>query len=526
MLVASKVDTPLLKRLKPLQWLMIFAAIFVLILVAGWIASPALSRSVHTRMVAALEKDFDSEVSLKNLTVSIFPAARITGEGLVLRRHGRQDLPPLITIAKFSARANLWGLIGSTVHISEVRLEGLRIEVPPRGSNRDEKSANETEVAKKQKQDFVIDTIVADGTLLRTLPKLSWKDPLEYDIRFLRLHGAGNLQPMTFEATLRNAKPPGDIRSKGQFGPWNREEPGDTPVSGSYEFRNADLAVFKGISGILSSDGSYKGALARIEVDGKTDTPDFTVKVGGNPVHLTTEFHAIVDGTDGDTLLQPVVGHFGKSTVTARGGVVGTRGVKGKTVTLDATVMEGRVEDMLRLAVHSNQPLLIGAIGFKTKIIIPPGDVDVAQKLKLDGAFELRDARFSKLNIQEKVNQLSKRAQGDTSESETGEVASDFAGSFQMDAGVMNFQKLSFRVPGAQISLNGKYGLADKSIDFRGTARLEAKLSQTTTGFKSFLLKALDPFFKKNGAGAEIPIKIQGTKDEPTFGLALGPGKK
>jgi hypothetical protein len=39
--------------------------------------------------------------------------------------------------------------------------------------------------------------------------------------------------------------------------------------------------------------------------------------------------------------------------------------------------------------------------------------------------------------------------------------------------------------------------------------------------WKSLLLKPVDPFFKKNGAGAEIPVKISGTKSAPKFGLDL-----
>jgi hypothetical protein len=35
------------------------------------------------------------------------------------------------------------------------------------------------------------------------------------------------------------------------------------------------------------------------------------------------------------------------------------------------------------------------------------------------------------------------------------------------------------------------------------------------------MLKPVDPFFKKNGAGAEIPVKISGTKSAPKFGLDL-----
>ena len=51
--------------------------------------------------------------------------------------------------------------------------------------------------------------------------------------------------------------------------------------------------------------------------------------------------------------------------------------------------------------------------------------------------------------------------------------------------------------------------------------RMDAKLSQLVTGKKSFLLKAIDPFFSKNGAGTEIPITISGTRDNPTLEFSV-----
>jgi hypothetical protein len=41
------------------------------------------------------------------------------------------------------------------------------------------------------------------------------------------------------------------------------------------------------------------------------------------------------------------------------------------------------------------------------------------------------------------------------------------------------------------------------------------------TGAKSFFMKAVDPFFKGKNGGSEVPIKITGTKDHPSFGLDL-----
>jgi hypothetical protein len=49
-------------------------------------------------------------------------------------------------------------------------------------------------------------------------------------------------------------------------------------------------------------------------------------------VALHTDFHAIVDGTDGDTYLEPVKTRFLHSSFTARGKVIRTRNPKGHDI--------------------------------------------------------------------------------------------------------------------------------------------------------------------------------------------------
>jgi hypothetical protein len=44
------------------------------------------------------------------------------------------------------------------------------------------------------------------------------------------------------------------------------------------------------------------------------------------------------------------------------------------------------------------------------------------------------------------------------------------------------------------------------------------------SGWKSWFLKPIDPFFAKHGAGTELPIRITGTRSEPHFGLAFAGG--
>jgi hypothetical protein len=463
-------------------------------------------------MISALEENFASSLEEKNLEVSIFPHVVIVGEGVVFRLKDRPGMPPLFTIRKLTATANPLGLLAR--HVSTVRLEGLDIHIPPR-----EESAQPQTKSEKKPPRFVIDEIIADGTTLTTIPRDSWKEPLQFEIQHLRLYGGGPADAMKFDAALMNAKPPGEIRSSGTFGPWSRAEPGDTPVSGNYTFRDADLSVFKGIAGKLSSDGNYHGSLGHIEVAGTTDVPDFRLAIAGNPVDLTTQFQAVVDGTDGNTYLKPVNGKFGHTSLTAQGSVEGKKGVQGKTVSLDVVVEEGRLEDMLSLAMKG-KPMMRGAVRFHTKLVIPPGDVDVVEKVMLDGELTMDKAVFSKLDVQEKVNELSHRGEGKPQEpDDENSVASDFKSRFKVVKGVITLSGLSFSVPGVTVDLNGTYGLINREMDFKGTARLVAKVSQTTTGWKSVLLKAVDPIFKRKNVGAEIPLRIKGTPDKPSFGL-------
>jgi hypothetical protein len=282
--------------------------------------------------------------------------------------------------------------------------------------------------------------------------------------------------------------------------------------------------VFKGIAGTLSSTGSYHGVLERIEADGTTDTPDFRLDKVGNPIPLKTSFHAIIDGTSGDTLLQPVKALLGKSSMVLHGGVTGTPGVKGKTVAFDVKIEPAHIEDILRLTVKSQRPVMTGAMHSSAKMEIPPGDVDVIEKLRLYGKFGMAGVRFKSAPIQQKIEEMSQRAKGEPEE-DPERVASNFEGGFALQNGNITLNDLTFAVPGANVRLDGSYGIRSEAIDFRGTLRMEARVSETTTGVKSFLLKAVDPFFAKEGAGAVIPIKITGTREQPQFGLNLRGGK-
>jgi hypothetical protein len=326
---------------------------------------------------------------------------------------------------------------------------------------------------------------------------------------------------MDYTATLTNATPPGLIHSQGRFGPLHTEDIGTTPLGGKYQFRDADLSVFKGISGKLSSDGEFSGTLENIVVDGDTEIPDFQVRNSGHPVEMNTRFHAVVDGTNGDTTLEPVNVSFGKSQLTARGKVDGVPGQNGKAVSLTVNANNARVEELLMMVVKG-EPVLTGAADFHTDFVLSPGHGDVLVRLRLRGNFGLEETKFSKTGLQEKIAKLSNTAQGkDRAPVSASDMASDFHGNFTLENGIAQFGDLRFDVPGARVSLVGAYNVDNETLDFRGHLTMDAKLSQMTTGVKSFFAHLVQPLVTKHD-DTVIPIKITGKKEKPKFGVELG----
>ncbi len=150
------------------------------------------------------------------------------------------------------------------------------------------------------------------------------------------------------------------MTTSGKFGVWNKSDPGQTPISGEYKFEQADLGVYQGIAGQLSSTGKFGGTLGHIDISGTTNTPDFEVKSGKHPVKLITEFSAYVDGTSGNTFLKRVDAHFLKTHIVAQGSIAKSPNGKGKTALIDLTSSNARIENILQLFVKVDRAPIFG----------------------------------------------------------------------------------------------------------------------------------------------------------------------
>lgn len=496
------------------KWHLVLGIAFVLMLILGiglYVLGSHLTPIVRARAIEMLRSRFDSEAEIGELKVSVLHGISVSGKSLVLRHHGRRDVPPLLEIGEFSGNMGWMSLFWKPWHIRSVSLKGLAIHIPPK---------EKREFARQKVRDIpvIVDELVSDDGELDLIPSNPDKPTHHFLIHHLVMHAVGLGHAAPFQLRLTNAVPPGEITTEGHFGPWDREDPGQTPLAAKYTFNEADLGVFRGISGILSSQGKFGGVLESIDVEGETITPDFAVSIAGHPLRLRTVYQATVDGTNGDTLLHPVIAEFLNTTLVCNGGIVKPAGRPGREILLEVTTDEARLEDLLRLAVKSDHPLMTGAVRLTTKFDLPPGEGDVVDRLRLDGKFGIGAAQFASQEIRGKLESLSRRGQGKPKDEDAGSAVSSLKGTFLLRNGQITFRDLTFGVAGATVQLAGTYGLRDEKLDFHGTLRLQAKLSQATTGIKSFLLKPFDPFFRKNGATV-LPIKVTGTRDQPSFGL-------
>lgn len=540
--IVAAEDTP---RRKPRWWrrtwfkvvvIVVVVCVGVLAFVAEYVirhAEPIL----RARVVETLSAHFHAPVQLDRLDISLVKAMELAGTGVDVEGSGLRipyigdtdqlhtdQNAPMVYVKHFRFHTRARGLVHQPTRIAEVDVDGMELHIPPAEMRK--QILGPKDEHHPPKISLLVGQIRCKNVKLFIDTTKPGKDPMEFDIQKLDLQDVGANQPFTYQAELINPKPIGEVHAAGHFGPWNADNPRDTQLDGSYSFSYADLNTIKGISGILSSHGQFGGVLDHIKIDGETQTPDFSLDVSDHPMPLHTVFHAYVDGTTGDTYLDPVQARLKNSDFTARGKVVLIKG-QGHDIELAVDITDAHMQDMLELGVKTRPPVMNGLLTMKANLHIPPGDTRVPQKLQLAGKFQLHEVHFNNPAIQDKVDGLSARAQGrpkDVAEYSTdkkAQVSSMMSANFAIAHGLVNVNDLHYQIPGALVLMNGVYSMDGNLFEFKGHVRTDATASQMVTGWKSWLLKPVDPFLKKNGAGLELPVSVSGTQGDVHFGLAL-----
>lgn len=502
-------------RRKWITWIVLPGAIGALGLLAVtlWFLRPAHVRGIAEK---GLAEHLNLDASIAELEVSLFPRPSVHGGGLTLRVPGHPELPPFIEIDRFAMNVGLFSMLRK--HVDTVRADGLRIAVPP-GDVKNELKQDE---GGSGMRDIIIDHFVTHDAELRFVPRKAGDTPLTFAIHDLTVERVGFATEMPFHATLMNPTPRGLVDATGRIGPWNPRDVTALPLSGAFTFSEADLSTINGIAGWVNAKGSFTGALTEIGVSGDATVRDFSLDLGGHPASLTSTFDTVVDGTDGTTTLKRVDAVLGHTHMIVTGDIENQPGPGRHDVELGLQIDRGRIEDLLSLVLDTPKPVMVGDVSVKTVLRLPPGQTRVRNRISVKGDFGLSGARFSDATVQQKMRDLSRRSQGKDEDDELGRVLSDLRGRLDLSGGAARLSRLTFQVPGAKVQLDGSYTLATEALDFRGTLRMDATVSKAVGGFKSIFLKPFDPLFRRDGAGAVIPIKISGTRSAPKFGMEMG----
>ena len=499
------------------RFVRIGATLVAVIAVLGAALLGAYWPFTERRIAQSLEEEFAGKVTIGHFRGTVFPHPGGVAEEVVFRWPTESaDKGPLVKVKKLTVQANYWDLVLRPGYVSRIILEGLLIHVPPIGSG----TAPQMNGTPSRTR---LGEVVAEGAVLEVARQRG--DTLKFEIHSLKLSSVSDGAPFGYEVALRNPLPPGEIRSSGKFGPWSSADAGQTAVSGTYSFDGTDLGVFEGIAGKLSSEGGFEGTLGHINAKGKIDIPNFEVTRSEHSEPVKSQYQAVVNATNGDVALERVDSMVLKTRVLAKGTVAGRESAEGKFASIDLTVNQGRIQDVLWLFVKAKRPPLNGVTSFRAHVTIPPTDAPFVRKVLLVGDFGVEDAQFTKAKTQESIAALSVRGAGKKPEEAEQEdpdaVLSDLSGHVELRGGTATFSEFSFSVPDARATMHGTYSLIDQKVDLHGILRTTAKFSETTSGVKSVLLKPFDAFFKRKKGGAKLPVQLTGTYHDPHAGLEL-----
>src|SRR6266567_3842276 len=494
------------------RWICAAVALIVALIAGGayvrtnW---PYRYRKIHP----LLEDVLASHVKISEYHRTYFPNPGFVAIGLTLRRKTAPDLPPLGSAEKLVVQGRWSDLLLLRQRIELVDITNLHIVVPPIGSR-----ANQEDFPPGSAKDFggpetAIEHLRVRNGAFDIMRKSGGR--LSFPIRELDLRKFEHGKAMLYEVDMGNAKPSGRIQAKGSLGPIASNDLGQTPVAGDFTFTSVVLHDVGDIRGTLSSAGHFKGTLAAIEADASSNTPDFAVD-DGKPTAVAGSIECVVNGINGNVAIHRIETKTGATVVHAAGAIAGSP----KITNLDITVDRGRAEDVLRPFMRREVPI-VGPVRLRSHAYIGPSGDPFLQRIRVDGVFDVPTERITDRKTEKNLTAFSERAQGMKSQSTDGKSAdspdasstdalSSIKGPAKIRNGIVSSRHLVFQVAGAEADLSGTFAFHGQVVHLLGDLKMESDISHAATGFKSFLLKPLAPFFKKRNAGAVIAIAVTG----------------
>ena len=467
----------------------------------------------HRKIRPMLEDVLTSHVTFDKFHRIYFPHPGFVAQGVTIRRKtAPPGTPPLGHIDTLVFEGTWTDLIALRHRVGLIDITGFHIIVPPIGTNENRASFPKGSSKEFSGPETMIGRLVVHNSLLEIREKDGNK--LLFRIKQVELRNLHQGQAMTYAVDLQNAIPTGHILAHGSFGPINGKAFEETALSGNFAYTEVNLHEVGDIGGRLDSRGTFKGNLRSMHVETSAITKNFAV-TDGKPTPLDGTMQCTLYASTGDMDIQAINLKTGRTNIFATGSIK-----DGKT-NLDISVDDGRAEDLMRPFIRNQVPIA-GPVWLKTHAYLgPPGD-RFMQKLRMSGSFEVPSEKITDAKTEKSLSDFSKRALGknppdtgvkaDDRSAETGiDVLSFLKGPAKVDNGVVSTSGLTFKVAGAEAVLHGTFRFHDEAVHLTGKLKMDTDLSHAATGFKSFLLKPLAPFFRKKNHGAVIPIAVTGT---------------
>jgi len=471
------------------------------VLLVSYALAPAWRTAVRERAVEALRAEFASNVRYQSFEVSLWPRVHVTARGVVI---GNDPSRPLIQATSADAQCHLipW-------HIQRLILSGLSLRIP---------TVPSTGIGAPMRT-VTVDEIVAERAQVDIFPSEGQATPLHFELTELRVNNFNPGSAADFSALITSSDLRAEIQVSGRLGAWNSPSPSLTPLQGTYKMQRCDLSTVPGLKGILSAQGRLGGVLQRIEIAGTADAAQFSLSSSGRPEPLHASFEAAVDASNDTGSIQNLKGTLGTSSFTGNGFALNVQDDRIRDIAVDLSVDNGRLEDILPLAVKSATSPMGGALRVRANLEIPPGKQDILNRLSLNGDFTATNARFSSVDLRERLRNVSRKPEEHLNDQPSGSPLTGIQGHLLLNNGVAEFSDLVFDLEGVSAHLNGSYQLASERLDLHGQLWMAATLSQTATGATASFPKTVESFFRSKHGGSVVPIKVTGTRADPEFAI-------
>jgi hypothetical protein len=495
-------------------WVHVVIVAVAALLAAGVVLVSANWPYRHRKIAPMIEDVLASQVTFTGYHRVYFPSPGFMATGITMRRKSAPDLPPLGHVDSMIVLGRWSDLILLRQRVQLVDITGLHIVVPPIGSKENHEDFPQGSASDFTGPDTMIERLVVHKSLLDIMRANGTR--LSFPIKQLEIQNLHKAEALTYAVDMQNPIPTGHILARGGMGPIHGSDFLATPVRGNFAFTQVNLHDVGEISGVLNSRGAFKGTLRSIDVEATAETNDFAV-TDGKPTPVTGTMQAILYGLNGDLDIHAIDLKIGATNIHAVGNIKGVDDTK--ATNLDIDVERGRAEDIMRPFIHNEVPIT-GPVFLKSHAYLGPPGHGFIEKLRVRGSFDVPAERISDRQTAKNLSAFSERAVGkrkpntgldsDKSAENAKDVLSSIEGPAKIEDGVASTSGLKFRVAGASAELAGTFRFHDESAHLTGTLKMDTGISHVETGFKSFLLKPLTPFFKKKNAGAVIPIAVTG----------------